>query len=123
MTDYPYDPELPFVVAQTQTLDETDSPVGSINARFRHERNAEQYVREFDFGFVELIDTTPKPKIPDDAEFIYWYDQDDQPYYARRWSNPANKVWETDEGVRVTEDQLTGSGWIGDAEVVVLKRA
>lgn len=121
MTDYPYDPELPYAVARIKEGEEA-YPVGII-ARFKDKHYAQDMVNEFTPGWVELVDTTPKPKIPADAEFIFWCDGEERPYYARRWSNPADKVWETDDGFRVREESLLGEGWIGDAEVVVLKRA
>lgn len=122
MTDYPYDPELPFVVVQVQSDDTYEFPVGSINARFRDASSAREYADGFMKGYVEFVDTNPAPKIPADAEFIFWYDDAERPYYARRWGNPAEKAWETDGGKLVNEDELAKQ-WIGDAEVVVLKRA
>lgn len=58
-TDHEYDPDLPYVVA---------SPTRLVIARFRWLGLAE----EFSDGVDRIIDTTPKPRVPEDAKFITW---------------------------------------------------
>lgn len=63
MTDktYPYDPDLPYVV-------EMD---GVMVAR----THMPQHANWIASGYIKqprIIDTTPKPRVPDDAEFITW---------------------------------------------------
>ena len=61
MTGYPYDPDLPYVVAAH----------GVAQARFRTWRDAEGFLDGLLIsGFV--IDTTPKPRVPGDAKWILW---------------------------------------------------
>lgn len=121
MTNYPYDPELPYAVIQVYSEDEIEFPTGSINARFRDAESAREYADGFLPDYVELVDTTPAPKIPADAEFIFWYDYGLMPFYARRYGNTFNRVWERESGATISEVDLVKQ--IGDAEVVVLKRA
>lgn len=117
MTEYPYDPELPYVVARIKEK-EPSYPVGII-ARFKKWEDAQDMEDNFQPGWVELVDTTPAPKIPADAEFIFWVDfKWESPWYGRRL-NSGN--WELDDGDVLDEEDLVKK--IGDAEVVVLKRA
>lgn len=118
MTDYS---ELIYAVAKSEDRD----PI----ALFCNEQDADEFVSsianaEYDWGY-KVIDTTPAPKIPADAEFIFYKldegDDDWTPFYARRYGHTANKVWEKDSGVRLEEAALLEE--IGDTEVVVLKRA
>lgn len=108
MTDYPYDPDLPFVV----TIG------GLLFARVKSESIAAE-IAHGHLGFV--VDTTPTPKIPANAEFIHWTTPSNTQYYAKRLGHPNNKVWLQDSGRNYDEDDLIEV--IGDAEVVVLKRA
>lgn len=106
MTDYPYDPELPFVV----TIG------GILIARVK----SESIAAEIAHGHLgRVVDTTPAPKIPADAEFIYWMSEDkwEIEYYARK----VGTYWLTDQGYEHDIDELLAK--IGDDEVVVLKRA
>lgn len=108
MTDYPYDEKFPYVV--------TWGNFGA--ARFSREDNADSYAKE---TMGKVIDTTPAPKIPADAEFIHWETPSNAQYYAKRLGHPNNKVWLQDSGRNYDEDDLIEA--IGEAEVVVLKRA
>lgn len=107
MADYPYDPELPFVVACS------DKAI----ARFRDKQDARDMVNEFveSENWLKLIDTTPAPKIPADAEFIHWVNGAWFSTAARDGDN-----WFYDGFHFSTEEILLE---IGGAEVVVLKRA
>lgn len=112
MSDLKYDPELPFAY-----LDHTGSEV---YARFKHRSDAEVFRERCNFGRV--VDTTPKPKIPEDAEYIIWEDPYDngEERIARRYGHPANKVWRV--GVDTLDELDLLNDWIGDAEVTVLVR-
>jgi hypothetical protein len=60
MTDYAYDPDLPYVV-----------PYGvGETARFSERTVAVRFSHEYTSHTV--IDTTPKPRVPEDAKFITW---------------------------------------------------
>lgn len=103
-TELKYDPELPYAI---------EMQPGLIWARFRVEGDAHDFV-ERESGVV--VDTTPKPKIPEDAEFVMWTNEDDYDCYARRIEGD----WRDDEGMTHSEEGLTS--WIGDAQVTVLVR-
>lgn len=109
--DIDYDPELPFAYLDNGNI--------QLYARFKHRSDAEVFRDRCNFG--NIVDTTPKPKIPEDAEFIAWYDPSDngEERIARRYGHPANKVW------RIGWDTIEESelmSYIGDAEVTVLVR-
>ncbi|MGO2600862.1 MAG: hypothetical protein ACTH7X_08745 [Brevibacterium aurantiacum] len=62
MTDYEYDPDLPYVVAWSKN--------GDLVARFARRCDADHACK---LAFAaRVIDTTPKPRVPEDAEFITW---------------------------------------------------
>lgn len=69
MTTHKYDPDLPYVVA---------SPTRQVIARFRWLGLAE----EFSDGVDRIIDTTPKPRIPEDAKYITWVHRNGERWYA-----------------------------------------
>lgn len=101
MTEYAYDPEFPFLVTLS----------GHPAAKFTQRWDAEYYVGKWSDS-AEIIDTTPKPKIPEDAKHITW---------GR--GNVAYSLYEGlwygwTDGNGLSEDELLR--WIGDAEVVVL---
>lgn len=109
MTELKYDPELPFAYA---------SPT-RVYARFAIREDAEAWQERIGVG--DVIDTRPKPKIPEDAEFICYSSWADSTHYARRIGHPSNNVWETSNPVvLVDEEDLLAR--IGDAEVTVLVR-
>lgn len=61
MPELKYDPELPFAFISTANREV---------ARFADREIAARFGNEIAVGSV--VDTTPKPKIPEDAEFIYY---------------------------------------------------
>ena len=70
-------------------------------------------------GHGKFVDTTPKPKIPEDAEFITWTDPSTRDaQVASRYGNPKNRFWKMRGGL-LNEKELL-KHWIGDAEVTVL---
>lgn len=103
MTDLKHDSELPFAF-----LDTTGS---EIYARFKHRSDAEVFRERCNFGRV--VDTTPKPKIPEDSQHITWGKK--QIAYSR-YCDGLWYGWEHGRGISEAE-LLT---WIGDDEVVVL---
>jgi len=64
MTDktYPYDETLPFVLVNRQT--------GEMMGRTVRKSTAENFAAGLT---VEVIDTTPAPRVPEDARFITWF--------------------------------------------------
>ena len=80
MSDYEYDPDLPYVVAGAVT--------GMLSARFRSGVDAEVYA--FGHAYLEVIDTTPKPRVPEDAQFITYQGRTGLRFYARR---ALNGLW------------------------------
>lgn len=113
MNDLKHDPELPFVAVGVSTRE--------VFARFSNLEGAVSFSDDGPY-VVEVIDTTPKPKIPEDAEYIIWEDPYDngEERIARRYGHPANKVWRVDEDT-LDELELLNE-WIGDSEVTVLVR-
>lgn len=108
MNELKYDPELPYVF-----INEGGSQV---YARFKHEGDAGVFRERCNFGIV--IDTTPKPKIPEDAEFICWATPSGKVVAILENYNPL-KPWSVD-GVYYDESRLIDI--IEDAEVTVLIR-
>lgn len=111
MSNIEYDSELPYAFLNTSK---------EVVARFSELWLAERFEREIAVG--EVVDTTPKPKIPEDAEFITWSDPYDngEERIAMRYGHPANKVWRV--GVDTLDELDLLNDWIGDAEVTVLVR-
>ena len=108
MTDYPYDPDLPFAVVIPGSE--------TVYARFRLRGSAEDYAEDTEGStWANVIDTTPKPRIPDDAEFVCWQTSAGM-YYAQR----VEAEWQTDTGGWYTLDELLNEA--GDAEIIVLDR-
>lgn len=109
--DIKYDPELPYAVILIGS--------GELNARFKYLNEAETH--RGTATWLEIVDTTPKPKIPEDAEFIYYISWSNSGAYARRVGHAANNVWETSNPIsRIDEEDLLKT--IGDTEVTVLVR-
>lgn len=117
MTDLKYDRELPFAV-----IVRGGEKNGTVLGRFIDLFSAEQF-RKAGEVFREIVDTTPKPKIPEDAEFIIWDDGSYLPQIAQRDSGPANLGWRygAEEDYRWYSSESL-SREIGDAEVTVLVR-
>lgn len=111
MTELKYDPELPFAVIIRE-----DHQENTIVGRCSSYDYAEQLVNAGSRILREIVDTTPKPKIPEDAEFVRWdapsgkYD-----YYARKMSGGS---WRLDRGTVLSLTELIQT--IGDSEVTVL---
>ncbi len=105
MTEYAYDPEFPFVVA-----DSNDHLI----ARAENQYVANVIYRAFN-ETGRLIDTTPRPKIPEDARFIYWKDVDGYPVFAER----DRDEWLLADGSLYSTEDLLRYG-IKDSEITVL---
>ena len=73
MTDYEYDEKLPYVVVGAVT--------GRVSARFWSGVDAEVYA--YGHAYLEVIDTTPKPRVPKDARIITWMSAGYRRYAAR----------------------------------------
>lgn len=112
MSELKYDPELPFALTTIG---------GAIIGRAVNEFVANQLHKAMD-RYGQVIDTTPKPKIPEDAEFVQW-DASDQSFYAMRYGK-TDEWWVTYSGA--SEDSFYYLSdlliLIGDAEVTVLVR-
>lgn len=110
--DIKYDPELPYAVILIGS--------GELNSRFKYFNEAKTHLGTA--TWLEIVDTTPKPKIPEDAQFITWSDPYDngEERIAMRYGHPANKVWRV--GVDTLDELDLLNDWIGDAEVTVLVR-
>lgn len=106
-TEYAYDPELPFVVEIQGNV---------LCARFKYEVAAVDYILNGGQGTV--IDTTPKPKIPADAEFVFVEDGDQSVFAKREGVIDGEMMWLTDADY-ITEKQLL-EDYICDAQVTVL---
>lgn len=74
MTDYEYDPDLPYVV----------TIAGVIQARFRSYSRAGEHAADLNHFRARVIDTTPKPRVPEDALYIAYQDPHGRLLYARR---------------------------------------
>ena len=96
MTDYEYDENLPYVVVGAVT--------GRLSARFRSGVDAEVYARGH--AYLKLIDTTPKPRVPEDAQFITWMGDG---YRLFAWPSDLEGRWFDDTGsVNVALEDLPG---------------
>lgn len=81
MTDYEYDENLPYVV---------ETGGGNVVARFHDLEEAGRYA----VPPRRIVDTTPKPRVPDDAEFITWLDTGHSRWFAERTAFG----WKADNG-------------------------
>ena len=81
MTDYEYDENLPYVVVGAVT--------GRLSARFRSGVDAEVYARGH--AYLKLIDTTPAPRVPDDAKYIVWFGSSAERHVAWYWGGESRK--------------------------------
>lgn len=83
MTDHEYDPKLPYVLENTLTGD----TMGRATSRL--------IAKNFSAGLaIKIIDTTPKPRIPDDAQWITWLDSDTKRRVAWYWGGESRKWWD-----------------------------
>ena len=90
MTDYEYDENLPYVVEQD----------GRVIARFEDFVRAEWAA---DFFETKIIDTTPKPRVPDDAYHITYRDDAGGRWYAER----EGDLWRADDSMVYRTHTLT----------------
>lgn len=102
-----HDPEFPFVVTNIG---------GVIIGRAINEFVANQLHKAMD-KYGQVIDTTPKPKIPEDAEFIH-YIKSGYDFYVRQledgtWKSDGGSLYSYSEILELVEDV---------AEVTVLVR-
>lgn len=109
MTELKYDPELPFAYLDDQGV--------QLFARFKHRFDAEAFRERCNFGTV--VDTTPKPKIPEDAEVIYYYTSG-YDFYARQLENGD---WKTDGGVLYSYSEILEVVEVAEVTVLVRKDA
>lgn len=114
-TEYAYDPELPWIIWNYD----------HIVARFKFFDDAEATKRFQYTNSYEVIDTTPKPKIPEDAQYVTWPNKDVPEYVMfamllPEWHPGRGKGyrWTDQDQSWYTDDQLIRE--IGDAEVTVL---
>lgn len=117
--EIPYDEDLPFAVWRIKG-DPINSafPAGVVEVRFRMAFEAKAYVDEYGPGWVEMVDTTPKPRIPEDTEFIAWRRGGGTNVAVLENFNP-NKPWDW-WGQYFSEEELLTE--IGDSEIIVLDR-
>lgn len=124
MTDIKHDPELPFVVTTKKWPEGTSYVI----ARFNNEEDAVNWAESPEPGShedgTEVIDTTPKPKIPEDTEFILVETEDVAKDIYQRVEDKNE-----DSGFywyRAVDSMAYGHeempDMIGDAEVTVLVR-
>lgn len=106
-----HDPELPFAVVGQNS--------GRLYARFLHRREADLFVDSArQVRNVEVIDTTPKPRIPVDAKYLVFFDREGRPEFAYQEGEALGvNLWKY-SGVRYAEDGLLPI--IGDREITVL---
>lgn len=106
--DLKHDPELPYAFIYK----------GNLEARFHYETDANEFFECCGYG--EVVNTTPKPKIPADAKYITWINQADngEALIAFKYGHPDNKVWKVGWDYYDEADLI--SELIGDSEVVVL---
>lgn len=112
MPDIKYDPELPFAVVYSDK-DET-----TVTSRFIEREDAESWLEYNNYLNTRVVDTTPKPKIPEGAEFITWLMNGANEVAIYVDFNPL-KPWEW-AGMYYSEEDLLVE--IGDSEVTVLVR-
>lgn len=95
MTDYEYDPNLPYVVAY---------PDGTVACRTDTLVHAEVFRDRI--AARHVIDTTPKPRVPEDAQFITWMGDG---YRLFAWPSDLEGRWFDDTGsVNVALEALPG---------------
>lgn len=109
MTELTYDPEFPYVVLFGDW----------VGAKFPAEGmgkvNAMDYAVE---GRGLFIDTTPKPKIPADANYIFVEDNDQSVFAYRIVFPDGSNGWMTVGGGSMNDEELLE--YIGDEPVIVM---
>ena len=97
MTDFAYYKDLPYAVVAH----------GVVQARFRTWRDAEGFLDSLHIsGFV--IDTTPKPRVPEDAKFITWRDSNAGLHVAGYWGGQSRKWAEVGTFIALRLEDLPG---------------
>ena len=96
MTDYKHDENLPYVVERE----------GRVIAKFEDRDDADEYAEEG--NGCKVIDTTPKPRVPEDAKFITWFDSSDERRVARYWGGESRKWAEIGTFIALRLEDLPG---------------
>lgn len=96
MTDHECDKGLPYVVERE----------GRVIAKFEGRDDAYEYAEEG--GGCKVIDTTPKPRVPEDAKFITWFDSSDERRVARFWGGESRKWAEIGSFIELRLEDLPG---------------
>ncbi|QDK01357.1 hypothetical protein SEA_WATERT_88 [Microbacterium phage WaterT] len=107
MTELKYDPDLPYVV---------EWQPGSVWARFHQASDAREYVEREGGTFV---DTTPKPKIPEDANYVFVEDGDQSVFAYRIVFPDGRNGWMMVGNGPISEEDLLEL-YIGDELVTVM---
>ena len=107
-TEYEYDENLPYVVESVVRDEER------LIARFAQRVDAEHAVIQA-FN-ARVIDTTPKPRIPDDARYITWTHSEEGLICAAARGVDG---WHYDGDYNFTSDELIAN-YIGDEAITVL---
>ena len=79
MTGYEYNEDFPFVAV---------NDFGFAVARFAHKQHIKAYLPN-----CVVVDTTPKPRVPEDAKYITWLDP-----VARWYAERTAFGWKADSG-------------------------
>ena len=86
-----HDPAFPYVVLFW------DYVAAKFPSGLSGKNNAKDFAER---GHGKFVDTTPKPKIPEDAEFITWTDPSTRDaQVASKYGNPKNRVWKMRGGL------------------------
>lgn len=93
MSDYPYDPDLPYVVEPALHA--------TVRARFNLRSDAEAFAEG---KIVRVIDTAPKPRVPNDARFITWISEG----YRCYAEGINNTLWMDNDGRELRIEDLPG---------------
>ena len=99
-----HDPEFPFVL-----VDQAEKPY----AKFASRVEADTYFRRVAQSDGSVVDTTPKPTIPEEEHAIIFYvyptprHEEPNPIVFLRYGHPGNKVWQRAyAGDRWTEEKM-----------------
>lgn len=111
MSELKYDPDFPYAVVLN----------GHVLAKFSSEGmgkvNAIEYAAE-NYG-SELVDTTPKPKIPEDANYVFVEDGDQSVFAYRIVFPDGRNGWMMVGNGPISEEDLLEI-YIGDELVTVM---
>lgn len=106
MTELKYDPELPFAVIGASS--------GLLYARFTNKIEATNWVGAK--NSLRVVDTTPKPKIPEDAQMIRVGDPIYGGFFALR---DETMGWWVD-GEYIDSEEEFFEDWVEDRDITVL---